>query len=720
MDSPYHYTPILDGLRIYMGSSEDVRQDTTRHDGFETSLDLQCLAADSDHYDLDSPLLISSSEKKRIPLRYKQIPPNSPRSQRPRRGSGQQGQHARLSSDLSMPAAPPKRHLHHRILPSVPQTEDLLALDTALQKAVCRGLTTQTTEYDQAVISRCNQEEHRTPSTKSSQEGLKSQPCPLYNAEGKPAKALNETRERIDSSCPGSPWSRITRTHEHCTQTMKTGLRKMLPIPSVLQKMLPEKRPPRKKISTSSITLPIPFASLTTSSSDGIPTDIPDHLPATSSSRTHIHHKSKSASDCQRVSSEKLDAAKKIEQILSALVGGPVQLSLPSLGETQDEEALQRLLQLLRDNVSKTLGQSEFKVRVAGRPGTQEIIDILTSPDMSTACAPPRSFSTLFAHGIYELDASPPGRLSRNSFVSKSARQAVPTNVTDTIVLRILQQLDSLQDLLAMVVVNQSVYTVFKRHELELVQTVLWKMSPAAWELCHISIHWDGNISPAENADAPKLYLRHYSRNMHTVAKIKNLFLTYCKSLLRPESVRILSGKTKVGVGRFDEAIFRVWTFCQLFGSGKDREYDIVGQEDWIRGGTLARQQGQTSAAFLNLYDFNSVLFDPPDGFGKGNSGGLALDMLDDMIEIWKCLEFLVHFLHKDTARVRRYGIFDEINLASKDRESEEHLLSMISPPNPSTSNSWTDPLTSYRGVDILYSLTWTSRHINTGPVRSI
>jgi hypothetical protein len=737
MYSPNNYTPILDGLRIYMGSSEDVRQDIFRHDRFETSLDPMCSAADSDHYDLDSPLLISSSEKKRMPSRNRSIPPNSPRSlEPPRRGSGQ---HARSSADFSIPTAPAKRHLksteygfQHRILPCVPQPGDFATLDRALQKAVCRGLTPRTTEYSQATEFRCNQEKYKTPSTKSSQEGLKLQARPHYNAEGmdlqKPARALSETRERSDSSRPGSPWSRIRKTHEHGTQTKKTALRKMLPIPSVLQKMLPEKRPQRKKISTSSITSPIPFTSLITSSSDAILTSIPDHPEATSSSQKHIHQetcrrssrnthrgspldRSKSESDCQRISKDKMDAANKIELVLSALAGGPVQLS-PE--EPQDGEALQRLLQLLQDNVSKILEQSDFKIRVPGRPGTQEMIDILTSSDMSVACSPPRSFSTLFSNGIYELDAGLPRHLSRGLFVSKSARQEVPANVSDTIILQILQQVNCLQDLLAMAVVNRLVYTVFKRHELELVQSTLWKTSPAAWELCHISIRWDGNISPAKLADAPKLYLQHYSRNTHTAAKIKALLLTYCKTLLRPESVRILSGKTKVGVERFDEALFRVWTFCQLFGSGKDRECDIVGQEDWVRGGTLARQQGQTSAAFLNLYDFNSVLFDPPDGFGEGNRGGLTLDIFDDMIEIWKCLEFLIHFLHKDTVRARRYGIFDEINLAPKDRESEEHLLSMISLSNLSF-DSWADPLTSHRRVDILYSLTWTCRHINIG-----
>ena len=64
----------------------------------------------------------------------------------------------------------------------------------------------------------------------------KSQPCPLYNAEGKPAKALNETRERIDSSYLGSPWSRIT------------VLRKVLPSPASFKRCYQKKTPKEENL----------------------------------------------------------------------------------------------------------------------------------------------------------------------------------------------------------------------------------------------------------------------------------------------------------------------------------------------------------------------------------------------------------------------------------------------------------------------------------------
>ena len=121
--------------------------------------------------------------------------------------------------------------------------------------------------------------------------------------------------------------------------------------------------------------------------------------------------------------------------------------------------------------------------------------------------------------------------------------------------LRILQQLDSLQDLLA----------VFKRHELELVQSVLWKISPAAWELYTLGWrHFTGGKCRCTQTVPPILRSQH-AYNSQNQKSFPNILQT----LLRPEPVRMLSGKTKVGVERFDDAIFRVWTFCQFLGPGR-------------------------------------------------------------------------------------------------------------------------------------------------------
>ena len=65
---------------------------------------------------------------------------------------------------------------------------------------------------------------------------------------------------------------------------------------------------------------------------------------------------------------------------------------------------------------------------------------------------------------------------------------------------------------------------------------------------------------------------------------------------------------------------------------------------DWLRGGKLAKQQS-TDTNTLALNDgvsMNSVLFNPPRGFAKGNMGGLTAEELYDMTEIWTCLGVLV------------------------------------------------------------------------------
>ncbi|KAJ6160651.1 hypothetical protein N7470_004047 [Penicillium chermesinum] len=71
----------------------------------------------------------------------------------------------------------------------------------------------------------------------------------------------------------------------------------------------------------------------------------------------------------------------------------------------------------------------------------------------------------------------------------------------------------------------------------------------------------------------------------------------------------------------------------------------------------------------------NGVLFEPPEGFAKGNHGGLTPKELYDMTEIWTCLGVLVQPLHGKCIEARRVGIFDGIDVPENDPVREETVL---------------------------------------------
>ncbi|KMU91909.1 hypothetical protein CIHG_09690 [Coccidioides immitis H538.4] len=178
-------------------------------------------------------------------------------------------------------------------------------------------------------------------------------------------------------------------------------------------------------------------------------------------------------------------------------------------------------------------------------------------------------------------------------------------------------------------------------------------MSPAAWELREMSPPWEDDDYDVGIVDrpvpeyTPDLYIRHYMRDMCTMVSLKWLILVRCESLLRPETIRALAGQDEERSAEVDDAFWRVWTFCRLFGCGKGREEDIVAQADWLSGGSRARSHNRNSSALLTCpLAVDSVLFDPPSGFAGGNQGGLTATQLYDMMEIWTCLGVLVQVFY--------------------------------------------------------------------------
>lgn len=294
----------------------------------------------------------------------------------------------------------------------------------------------------------------------------------------------------------------------------------------------------------------------------------------------------------------------------------------------------------------------------------------------------PRSLASIAMSEIPDIYADLPLQgsgleTSRQTMIEDDPDRIISANAAESVLLRILQNLDNLQDLFATATVSRGFYRTFKRHELPLMKNALFGMSPAAWELREMSPPYPGLEGTSPTLDyTPSLYLQHYMRDMYTMIALKSMILIHCESFLRADTITALAGGETERASQIDDAFWRVWTFCQVFGCGSNREDDIVAQMDWLRGGHLAAEQRRHGdASGSTSIDRSSVLFNSPKTFGKGNVGGLTAEELYDMTEIWTCLGVLVRGFQGKRQEAREFGIFQKVDIATGDIDREDAVL---------------------------------------------
>ncbi|KAK4506592.1 hypothetical protein PRZ48_000324 [Zasmidium cellare] len=281
---------------------------------------------------------------------------------------------------------------------------------------------------------------------------------------------------------------------------------------------------------------------------------------------------------------------------------------------------------------------------------------------------------------VNEEPAAMPTKPSPVLEAEEAPTAMVASESAENVLLHILANLTSIQDLFNTAVINKGMYRVFKENEMDLIRTVAFNESPAAWELREWSPpdrnEVDSGKASSQLEHTPMSYMRCFRRDQAVVERLKGLILQKCQTFIRRETTFALSTPTHPNAARFNDAFWRIWCFCKIFGCNKGREDDITGQLDWLKGGLLANQQGCVATVNTNLdFDMSSVLLNAPDYFAKANEGGLYATQLFDMTEIWTCLTVLLQGYLGRVDQARRHGVFDGTGVVEGDVEQEELML---------------------------------------------
>ncbi|KAH0160706.1 hypothetical protein KCU67_g6627, partial [Aureobasidium melanogenum] len=254
---------------------------------------------------------------------------------------------------------------------------------------------------------------------------------------------------------------------------------------------------------------------------------------------------------------------------------------------------------------------------------------------------------------------------------SASASKKSPALAFDqeAVCLRIMACATSFGDLKSLSMVNKTTRRCSEDNKLKLLKSVLFNVSPPAWELRELSPFPFGNFMPTdflENTEiSPSAYMSCIKHDRAIVHELKTAIATKCQSFIRPETISSLMTE---GSARFEDALYRIWSFCKMFGCDRGRENDLKGQTDWLKGGILAHQKGcAATLSFGPEFEIDGILLNAPDHFAAGNGCGLSAEQLYDMSEMWECLHALIQPYEEVTSKAQSCGIFRHTNGGSTD-----------------------------------------------------
>ena len=223
----------------------------------------------------------------------------------------------------------------------------------------------------------------------------------------------------------------------------------------------------------------------------------------------------------------------------------------------------------------------------------------------------------------------------------------ITARTAEDVIYRIMAQLSRPEDLRAAALVSKGFLNTFQRNESRLVSKMMFKASRPAWETRRSIIVLRASTD---------FTLSDYQRDIRTLRALKSFILTNCLSHCRPKTLAGLAGNDKEAEAEVDSALWRIWTFCALFGENAAHDDVSPAQVDWLNGSTGTKSEKMGA------------------GFAVGNGAGLSSKEMEDMAELWQCLRLLLSRFRNRHPEALRAGVLDQWN--PSDGTIEEEFIS--------------------------------------------
>lgn len=327
--------------------------------------------------------------------------------------------------------------------------------------------------------------------------------------------------------------------------------------------------------------------------------------------------------------------------------GRTTQLRFRASSETNLLEACTVQKPQLQPILPTSSGADDLTVRPASRGkrlGLAMADGLTTSPPPTPKTLRQRSRQS---DDSAQFDVPVSRQISRESTSSgRSGRVFAASSMQgmDRVRVGIMSHLDNIADLKACAQISKDFYGAFQRYEILLVDCVLYKQSRAAWELRHSVRHLE-KPSPFR--------LRSVQKDYSTISALEDFAIWRCQSALRPQSVEAFLGELPKRKAELEDAIWMIWTFCNVFGKTSMSEATLAKQTQWLNAGP------------------NRIGKITPEE--KLKIRPCSMRELEDMSEMWRCLELLLAGFLGRQVEARNAGLFDNVG---ETKMSDRELLS--------------------------------------------
>ncbi|KAL6240556.1 hypothetical protein RBB50_012575 [Rhinocladiella similis] len=221
----------------------------------------------------------------------------------------------------------------------------------------------------------------------------------------------------------------------------------------------------------------------------------------------------------------------------------------------------------------------------------------------------------------------------------------ISASTAERVIYKIMCNLHSLEDLQSMAIVSKGFYRTFHRNESNLVSHLIFKTSRPAWEFRRSILALKGSSN---------FVLKDYRRDCKNLTALKAFIVAHCGSNCKQDVLVGLLGQHEDRTKQIDNALWRISTFCSLFGNTMGKTNPPQAELDWLNGSRAANKNMGA-------------------GFAVGNGSGLATGELEDMIEIWQCLQRLLSGFQGREPEAKNAGVFDNWHLRETTTEAQ-HL----------------------------------------------